>query len=78
MKFDKIEPKKNWDKQKVYRQISIVKRDIAQLNRELNAYQGKLHVIILEKTANMRRVKNKWKYLRQLQSQLVEKKEIVV
>lgn len=72
MKFEKKEPKEKWPAQKVYHRIAIVKKDIAQFNREMLAIDGQVRFLFEKKAAVRRRISNKWKYLRQLQLQLKE------
>lgn len=72
MKFDKVIPKKAWPKQKVYQRISQTDKDIANLNRLMNKIDGQISLANHTKEAIKRRVANKWRYLRQLKTQLKE------
>jgi len=72
MKFAKKEPKEKWPAQKVYHRMSFVKRDIAEINREMIAIDGAKRDLEEKKKALIRKITNKWKYFRQLNAQLKE------
>lgn len=72
MKFDKVEPKEKWSAQRVYHRIALVKGDIANTNRLLNRNKGAMGKLLAEKQVLVRKITNKWRYLRQLNAQLAE------
>lgn len=72
MKFDKVEPKEKWSKQRTYQRISQTKRDVTNLNRKMNKLDGIINLAKSNKDAIRRRISNKNKYLKQLEKQLKE------
>lgn len=66
------EPKVRWSTQKVYQRISIVKRDVSDINREMNRIDGAIRDLVNRKWALQRKVSKKGKYLNQLKEQLEE------
>jgi chromosome segregation ATPase len=66
------EPKVRWEAQKVYQRISLVKRDVSEINQEMNRIDGMLRDLVSRKWTLQRKVSKKAKYLNKLKEQLEE------
>lgn len=67
--------KEQWPAQKVYQRISLVKRDVASLNRDLNAIDGEINYLRHRKKTLRAKISKKGLYLNQLNIQLHEAKQ---
>lgn len=72
------EPKVRWTAQKVYQRISLVKRDVSDLNKEMNRVDGAIRDLVNRKWALQRKLSKKGLYLNKLKEQLEECKTISV
>ncbi len=70
----KREPKEKWSVQRVYQRISLVKRDMSGLNRDMNEIDGMVNHLRHQKMIIRGKISKKGKYLRQLGEQLNEVK----
>ena len=72
LKFKAVKPKVKWSAQKVYQKMSIVRKDIFELNREMNSIDGIIRDHTQRKQHIKRKISNKSRYLHQLKEQLKE------
>lgn len=66
------EPKVRWTAQKVYQRISLVKRDVSELNKDMNRIDGAIRDLVNRKWTLQRKISKKGLYLNQLKEQLKE------
>lgn len=72
MKFDKVKPKVQWPKQRVYQRLAQIRGDVANFNRQLNKIDGAINGLNHTKETIKTKISNKWRYQRQLEEQLKE------
>lgn len=72
------EPKVRWGAQKVYQRISLAKRDVSELNQEMNSIDGAIRNLVSRKWTLQRKISKKAKYLNQLKEQLEQCRTISV
>lgn len=66
------QPKEKWPAQKVYQRISLVKQDVSELNRTMNAIDGERRRLLFLKRDLQNKISKKNKYLNKLNEQLKE------
>lgn len=72
MKFQKIIAKKNWTIEMNYQRLSIVNKDIANLNREMNCINTQQRTLAFKKKTAQSKIKNKYIYKQQLLNDIKE------
>lgn len=72
MKFKKPDNYKKWTTDQTTERINATRKDIADLNREINSINSRIAELMDRKNIVKRKVSNKHKYINQLTQQIKE------